>query len=101
MSTQVEKVIRGFDEVSSVVTKIGRPDLATEAMGIYQGDVYVLLKPHEQWKSGCTKEELIDQMSQALSRIPGVAYNFTATDGDAVGRGDLRRKGRRRAEDFR
>jgi cobalt-zinc-cadmium resistance protein CzcA len=77
LSTQVEKVVRGFDEVSSVVTKIGRPDLATEAMGIYQGDVYVLLKPHDQWKSGWTKEELIDQMSQALSRIPGVAYNFT------------------------
>jgi len=77
MSTQVEKVVRGFDEVSGVVTKIGRPDLATEAMGIYQGDVYVLLKPYEQWKAGGTKEELIDRLSAALSKIPGVAYNFT------------------------
>ena len=77
MSTQVEKVVRSFDEVSGVVTKIGRPDLATEAMGIYQGDVYVLLKPYEQWKNGGTKEELIDRLSAALSRIPGVAYNFT------------------------
>jgi cobalt-zinc-cadmium resistance protein CzcA len=77
MSTQVEKVVRGFNEVSGVVTKIGRPDLATEAMGIYQGDVYVLLKPHEEWKAGGTKEDLIDRMSAALTRIPGVAYNFT------------------------
>ena len=30
-----------------VVTKLGRPDLATEAMGIYQGDVYVILHPAE------------------------------------------------------
>ena len=34
------------------MTKLGRPDLATEAMGIYQGDVYVLLNPREQWTSG-------------------------------------------------
>jgi heavy metal efflux system protein len=77
MSQKVEETIRTFDEVSGVVTKIGRPDLATEAMGINQGDVYVLLKPHEEWKTGGTKEELIDRLSTALNRIPGVSYNFT------------------------
>ena len=47
MSTRVEQIVRRFPEVSQVVTKLGRPDLATEAMGIYQGDVYVLLHPDE------------------------------------------------------
>ena len=77
ISTRVEQVVRRFPEVSPVVTKIGRPDLATEAMGINQGDVYVLLKPHEQWKTVKTKEELIDRMSKELNRIPGISYNFT------------------------
>jgi heavy metal efflux system protein len=77
LSQKVEQTIRTFDEVSGVVTKIGRPDLATEAMSINQGDVYVLLKPHEQWRTVKTKEELIDRMSGALNRIPGVSYNFT------------------------
>lgn len=77
ISQRVEETIRRFDEVSGVVTKIGRPDLATEAMGINQGDVYVLLKPREQWKSGRTKEELIDRLAAELNRIPGVSYNFT------------------------
>jgi heavy metal efflux system protein len=77
MSQKVEETIRTFDEVSGVVTKIGRPDLATEAMGINQGDVYVLLKPHELWKTVKTKEELIDRLSTELNRIPGVSYNFT------------------------
>jgi cobalt-zinc-cadmium resistance protein CzcA len=77
LSTQVEQVVRSFDEVSSVVTKIGRPDLATEAMGIYQGDVYVLLTPRDEWKNNLTKDQLIDKMAAALARIPGVAYNFT------------------------
>ena len=52
ISTMVEKVVREFPEVETVVTKIGRPDLATEAMGIYQGDVYVILKPFEPMENG-------------------------------------------------
>ena len=77
VSTRVEQIIRRFPEVSQVVTKIGRPDVATEAMGIYQGDVYVNLHPIDQWKSGWTKEELIDHMAAALAEMPGVACNFT------------------------
>jgi len=77
ISTRVERIIRSFDPVSAVVTKIGRPDLATEAMGINQGDVYVLLKPPQQWRGYHNKEQLITAMSAALGRVPGVAFNFT------------------------
>ena len=76
ISTKVEQVVRSFPEVTGVTTKIGRPDLATEAMGVYQGDVYVALKPREEWTVG-SKEELIDALSKKLDTIPGVAYNFT------------------------
>jgi cobalt-zinc-cadmium resistance protein CzcA len=77
ISTRVEQIIRRFPEVSQVVTKIGRPDVATEAMGIYQGDVYVNLHPMSGWKSGWTKEELIQHMAAALAEMPGLTYNFT------------------------
>ncbi|MBP1634556.1 MAG: czcA 1 [Acidobacteria bacterium] len=77
ISTRVETIIRRFPEVRQVVTKIGRPDLATEAMGIYQGDVYVLLHPADTWTSGRTKDELIAAMADALATVPGVACNFT------------------------
>jgi len=77
ISTELEKVIKGFPEVESVVTKIGRPDLATEAMGIYQGDVYVRLIPKEQWVTAHTKEGLIEAFDEALSKFPGVSCNFT------------------------
>jgi cobalt-zinc-cadmium resistance protein CzcA len=77
ISTRVEQTLMQFPEVSGVVTKIGRPDLATEAMGIYQGDIYILLKPRPEWKRVATKEQLIEAMDQALAPIPGVAFNFT------------------------
>ena len=46
-------------------------------MGIYQGDVYVLLHPEDRWASGRTKAELIDAMAGALARVPGLSVNFT------------------------
>ncbi|MGE3191399.1 MAG: efflux RND transporter permease subunit, partial [Vicinamibacterales bacterium] len=78
ISTRVERILLGdFPEISQIVTKIGRPDLATEAMGIYQGDVYVLLHPAEDWASGRTKEQLIDAMAASLARVPGLTTSFT------------------------
>lgn len=77
ISNRVERIILNFPEVTGVVTRIGRPDVATEAMGINQGDVYVLLKPREQWTRFRTKEELIDALAAALDKVPGVSYNFT------------------------
>jgi cobalt-zinc-cadmium resistance protein CzcA len=77
ISTRMERLLLRFPEVKQVVTKIGRPDLATEAMGIYQGDVYVLLHPMEEWRTGRTKESLIEAMATTLSAMPGVSFNFT------------------------
>jgi cobalt-zinc-cadmium resistance protein CzcA len=77
LSTRVEKIVKSFPEVRQVVTKIGRPDVATEAMGIYQGDVYVLLNPPETWRHGRDKTALIDAIAASLSAMPGVTFNFT------------------------
>jgi len=77
ISTNIEKIIKKFPEVESVVTKLGRPDLATEAMGIYQGDVYVQLKPKAEWVTATSKEGLIEALDEELRKFPGVAYNFT------------------------
>ncbi len=77
ISTRMEQIIRTFPEVSQVVTKLGRPDLATEAMGIYQGDVYVNLHPEDAWTTGRDKPALIDALAAALGEVPGVTTNFT------------------------
>ena len=42
---QIEKTIRAFPEVTQVVSKLGRPDRATEAMGIAETDSYLTLAP--------------------------------------------------------
>jgi cobalt-zinc-cadmium resistance protein CzcA len=77
LSTEVEKVVLTFPEVTGVVTKLGRSDLALDAMSISEGDVYILLKPVEEWTTAKTKEGLIAKLDERLQAVPGVAYNFT------------------------
>jgi heavy metal efflux system protein len=77
ISKTIEQRLRQFPEIADVVIKIGRPDFATEAMGINEGDTYLLLRPMETWTRFHTKEALISEVAKALDQIPGIAYNFT------------------------
>ena len=65
------------DEVTTVLSKTGRPEIATDPMGIEMSDVFVMLHPPEEWSYG-SKAELIDAMQHLLEdRIPGVALGFS------------------------
>jgi heavy metal efflux system protein len=76
ISERIEERLRRFPEIADVVIKIGRPDFATEAMGINQGDTYLTLKPRSQWRFR-SKDELIVALDKEVSDIPGVAFSFT------------------------
>ncbi len=77
ISKRIEQRLRAFPEIADVVIKIGRPDFATEAMGINEGDTYLLLRPMKEWHRFHTKDELIEAIDRDLGQIPGLAYNFT------------------------
>ena len=77
LSQAAERIIKQFPEVITVVTKEGRPDLATEAMGLYEGDTYVILKPQDEWTTAKDREGLVVALDSALSDIPGLEIAFT------------------------
>ncbi len=74
---EIERTIKSFPEVSSVVTKLGRPDLATEAMGVYESDSYISFTKKQQGASPSDRQKLSDKLEAALTKIPGVTYEFT------------------------
>jgi cobalt-zinc-cadmium resistance protein CzcA len=74
---QIEKTIMSFPEIRSVVTKLGRPDLATEAMGEYESDSYISFTKKMQNAKPKQKQEFSGRLEKALQRIPGVSYEFT------------------------
>ena len=77
VSTDVERTLRRFPEVASVVTNLGRPQEATETMALNQADVYVTFKPKSEWRDGRSTSSL-PRMDSALAEIPGLDYEFSA-----------------------
>lgn len=78
ISTQIENILKEFPEVRTVFCKTGRPEIANDVMGVQQTDVWVMLKPIKEWPAKKSREELISQMSERLSRqVPGTAFGFT------------------------
>ncbi|HKR21729.1 MAG TPA: CusA/CzcA family heavy metal efflux RND transporter [Pyrinomonadaceae bacterium] len=76
--SEAEKVLKTFPEVTKVVSKTGRAEVATDPMGVETTDVYVALKPHSEWTTVDTREELIEKMSEALeTKVPNGAFSFS------------------------
>lgn len=72
--SEAERVLRTFPEVTKVVTKIGRAEVATDPMSVDAGDIHIELKPPSEWTTASSKEELVEKMSHALEeRVPGGA----------------------------
>jgi len=77
-ASQVEQLLKKFPQVVTVVSRTGRPDLATDPMGVYATDVFVILQPKSVWPQGLTKDRLTQQMRESLEKnIAGAQFNFT------------------------
>lgn len=77
-SLEIEKVLRRFPEVVTVVTRTGSPEVATDVMGIEMSDVFVILAPRREWTTARTRDMLIMKMQLAIrDAVPGVGLSFT------------------------
>lgn len=77
-TTEVEKVLMDFPEVKTVISKTGRAEVATDPMSVDFSDLYVALKPHDEWTTTKDKTELVEMMSEALEkRVPGAIISFS------------------------
>ena len=77
ISSQIEKSLREFPEVETVVAKIGRAELGGDPESVSNDEIYVRLKPKEQWTTAKTKDELVDAMRHRVEGFPGVEFNFS------------------------
>jgi len=73
----IEESLLRFPEVETVVSKTGRAEISEDPMGPEQTDVLIMLKPEGEWKSGWSKEELVEAMQDELGKIPGLRLAFS------------------------
>jgi heavy metal efflux system protein len=78
IATEAERVLMSFPEVTTVISKTGRAEVATDPMGVELSDLYIGLKPHAEWQSAKTREELVEKMSEALETgVPSAVFSFS------------------------
>ena len=71
------RLMEDIPEIKTVVPKTGRSDLANDWMGIHQTDVWVVLKPVDEWREGLQKSDIVEMIEPYLQSEPGLVYNFT------------------------
>ncbi|GAB1259712.1 efflux RND transporter permease subunit [Aurantivibrio plasticivorans] len=78
MQEVLEQRIKAFPEVDKVFSRIGTPEVATDPMPPSIADIFVILKPRNVWaEPSKTKNELLEEIEEALWQLPGNNYEFT------------------------
>lgn len=81
---RIRDALHTVPEVKTVISKIGRPDDGSDPKIFNGGEFYVELKPEDQWRQGYKKSNIIDQMDQAVSKLPGLDASFSQPIRDNV-----------------
>jgi cobalt-zinc-cadmium resistance protein CzcA len=78
-TTRIEKVLMSsFPEVTGVVCRTGRAEIAIDPMGMHMTDIYVLLKPKDQWTSFHDRDEMISAVDKKLTAtVPAVGLSYS------------------------
>jgi cobalt-zinc-cadmium resistance protein CzcA len=77
-NTLIEKaILEEFpNEVAHIWSRMGTAEVATDPMLLGQGDMFIALKPREQWRKARTQEELTGKIDELVREFPGVNMDF-------------------------
>ena len=71
-------------EVHTAVSKAGQPEDGTDPKTLSMAEIFIDVKPQEEWRKGLTRDKLIEEMDQKLSAIPGIDPAFSQPIRDNV-----------------
>lgn len=78
MQKHLNRVLKELPEVQRVFARNGTAEVATDVMPPGRADMYVMLKPRDQWPDPKKpKAELETEIEKAVERVPGTAYEFS------------------------
>jgi heavy metal efflux system protein len=75
---KMREILLRHPEVITVVSQHGRPDNGSDAAPFSNVELFVPLKPYDQWPAGLTKDRLTVVLQREFSdALPGVDFNFS------------------------
>jgi cobalt-zinc-cadmium resistance protein CzcA len=85
LTSQIKEILHRTPEVTSVLTQLGRPEDGTDPKLTNNFEVFVQLKPIDEWRPTMhSMEDLVAEMDRNLKDIPGIEYNFSMPIQDNV-----------------
>lgn len=76
-SKMIEKRILRTPEVTTVVSRTGRAEVANDPMLPSISDIYVMMKPLDQWRDGFSKDDILSEIRENLEEIPGILFSVS------------------------
>lgn len=75
---KMREILLRHPEVITATSQHGRPDNGSDAAAFSNVELFVPLKPFDQWSWGMTKEKLIEALQKEFENaLPGVSLNFS------------------------
>jgi cobalt-zinc-cadmium resistance protein CzcA len=75
---KMREILLSHPEIITVVSQHGRPDNGSDASPFSNVELFVPLKPFDEWPSGLTKDKLTAQLQKEFSdALPGTDFNFS------------------------
>jgi heavy metal efflux system protein len=76
--TKMREILLRHPEVLHVASQHGRPDNGSDASPFSNVELFVPLKPYDQWPVGFTKDMLVDELQHEFANeLPGIDFNFS------------------------
>ena len=72
-----ERRLMKIKEVANVVTRIGRGEVGAHTDPINSAEMYIILKPKDEWRRDMTQSELEEIIRHEFGEVPGALTNFT------------------------
>ncbi|MBQ4877154.1 efflux RND transporter permease subunit [Pseudoalteromonas luteoviolacea] len=77
VAPKIEAYLLEIPEVSYALSRIGRAEIGGDPEPVNNIEIYIGLKPIEQWQSASNRSELQALMKHKLAVFPGIQLNFS------------------------
>jgi len=75
---KMREILLSHPEIVTVISQHGRPDNGSDPSPFSNVELFVPLKPFDDWPHGLTKAKLTTQLEHEMqTALPGVAFNFS------------------------
>jgi cobalt-zinc-cadmium resistance protein CzcA len=75
---KIREILLRHPEIITVVSQHGRPDNGSDASPFSNVELFVPLKPFDEWPKGLTKDKLTEELQKEFSdELPGIGFNFS------------------------